>query len=78
MIIFKKGRKTTDRTGDKYNINLSFILSTYRILIQIDNNYQLDLRSSEFGDGIGFSEKIVKKKKQKLEMICPISQILYA
>ena len=61
MIIFKKGRKTTDRTGDKYNINLSFILSTYRILIQIDNNYQLDLRNSKFGELIGYSEKTVNK-----------------
>ena len=33
----------------------------YRILIQIDNNYQLDLRNSEFGDLIGFPENIVNK-----------------
>ena len=57
----KKGHKTSDRTGEKYNINLSFILSTYRILIQIDNNYQLDLKNSKFGELIGFSEKIVDK-----------------
>ena len=57
----KKGRKTTDRTGDKYNINLSFILSTYRILIQIGNKYQLCLRNSKFGELIGYSEKTVNK-----------------
>ena len=57
----KKGQKTTDKNGDKYHINLSFILSTCRILIQIDSNYQLDLRNSEFGDLIGFPEKIVNK-----------------
>ena len=57
----KKGRKTTDRTGDKYNINLSFILSTYRILIQIGNKYQLHLRNSKFGELIGYSEKTVNK-----------------
>ena len=56
----KKGQKTTDKNGDKYH-NLSFILSTYRILIQIDNNYQLDLRNSEFCDLIGFTKKIVNK-----------------
>ena len=33
----------------------------YRILIQIDNNYQLDLKNSKFGELIGFSEKIVDK-----------------
>ena len=57
----KKGLKTTDRTGDKYNINLSFILSTYRILIQIGNKYQLCLRNSKFGELIGYSEKTVNK-----------------
>ena len=54
----KKGHLTTD---DKYHINLTFVLSTYKILIQIDNNYQLDLRNIKFGELIGFTEKIVKK-----------------
>ena len=57
----KKGHKTTDKNGDRYHINLSFILSTHRILIQIDNNYQLDLRNSEFRVLIGFTKKIVNK-----------------
>ena len=58
----KKGHKTTDdKTGDKYHINLIFVLSTYKILIEIDNNYQLDLRNSKFGELIGFTEKIVTK-----------------
>ena len=52
---------TDDKTGDKYHINLTFVLSTYKILIQIDNNYQLDLRNSKFGELIGFTEKIVTK-----------------
>lgn len=50
------------KTG-KYHINLSFVLSTYRVVIDIDNNDQLDLRNSEFGDLIGFEEKIVNKTK---------------
>ena len=58
----KKGHLTTDdKTGDKYHINLTFALSTYKILIQIDNNYQLDLRNSKFGELIGFTEKLVNK-----------------
>ena len=60
----KKGHLTTDdKTGDKYHINFTFVLSTYKILIQIDNNYQLDLRNSNFGEliNIGFTEKIVNK-----------------
>ena len=58
----KKGYLTTDdKTGDKYHINLTFVLSTYKILIQSDNNYQLDLRNSKFGELIGFTEKLVNK-----------------
>ena len=58
----KKSHLSTDnKTGDKYHINLTFVLSTYKILIQIENNYQLDLRNSKFGELIGFTEKIVKK-----------------
>ena len=58
----KKGHKTTDANKDDvYYINLIFVLSTYKILIQIGNNYQLDLRNSEFGKLIGLTEKIVTK-----------------
>ena len=71
----KKGHLTNDdKTGDKYHINLTFVLSTYKILIQIDNNYQLDLRNSKFGELIGFTEKIVKKTDYGM-VICLISQI---
>ena len=58
----KKGNFTTNEKKDKvYYINLTFVLSTYKILFQIDNNYQLDLRNSKLGELIGFTEKIVKK-----------------
>ena len=58
----KKGHFTTDaKKDDVYYINLTFVLSTYKILIKIDNNYQLDLRNSKFGELIGFTERIVKK-----------------
>ena len=58
----KKGHITNDdKTRDKYDINLTFVLSTYKILFQIDNNYQLDLRNSKFGDLIGFTGKFVNK-----------------
>ena len=58
----KKGHLTTDdKTGDKYHVNLTFVLSTYKILIQIDNNYQLDLRNSKSEELIGFTEKTVNK-----------------
>ena len=35
------------KKDDVYYIKLTFVQSTYKILIQIDNNYQLDLRNSK-------------------------------
>ena len=50
------------KTGIKYHINLLFALSTYKIVIEIDSNYQLDLRDSEFGDfKIGLDKKLLNK-----------------
>ena len=58
----QKSHHSTDSKGEKkYSINLSFILSTYRVLISLDGNYQLDLRGTDFGDLIGFEKKLVTK-----------------
>ena len=58
----EKSHHTTDSKGaKKYSINLTFILSTYRILIELDGDYQLDLRGTDFGELIGFEKKLVTK-----------------
>ena len=59
----QKSRHSTDSKGSKvYSINLSFILSTYRVLVLIDGGYQFDLReTADFGDLIGFEKKLVTK-----------------
>ena len=58
----QKSHHTTDSKGVKnYSINLSFILSTYRVLVTLDGDYQLDLRGTDFGDLIGFEKKLVTK-----------------
>lgn len=49
-----------DKTDDKYHTNITFILSTYFFSFH-DNNYQLDLRNTQFGELIGFEEKSVTK-----------------
>ena len=52
----QKSHHSTDSKGAKvYSINLTFILSTYRVLIS------LDLRGTDFGDLIGFEKKLVTK-----------------
>ena len=58
----QKKHHTTDAKGVKnYSINLSFILSTYRVLVTLDGSFQLDLRGTNFGELIGFEKKLVTK-----------------
>ena len=60
----ENGHKTTDSNHNVvYNINIIFVLSTFKVFIDIDNNYQLDLRNSKFGELIGFTEKILTKSE---------------
>nr|DAC81282.1 TPA_asm: penton [Corynactis coral adintovirus] len=47
--------------GDRYPINILFVLSTYKVIIELDDGYQLDLRGTRFGDLIGFEEDIVSQ-----------------
>ena len=72
----KKGHKTFDaKKDDVYYITLTLVLSAYKILIQIDNNQQLYLTNSKFGELIGFRDKIVTKKQNMEMIIFLISQI---
>lgn len=58
----QKNHHSTDSKGTKqYSINISFIMSTYKVLITIDGDYQLDLQGTEFGDLIGFEKKLVNE-----------------
>ena len=58
----QKNHHSTDSNGNKtYSINLTFILSTYRVLISIEGSYQLDLRGTAFGELIGFEKKLITK-----------------
>ena len=58
----QKNHHTTDKGIKKFGINLTFILTTYKVLLSItSDNYWLDLRGTEFGDLTGFDKKIVKK-----------------
>ena len=49
--------KEKHTTEGEYPINVQFILSSYRVIIELDNNYQVDLRATKFGDLIGFDKK---------------------
>ena len=59
----RQNHHTTDQSGNKtFHINISFILSTYRVLISFsDDKFQLDLRGTDFGSLIGFEKKLATK-----------------
>ena len=59
----QKNHHTTDSQGNKkFHMNISFILSTYRVLITFfDDKFQLDLRQTNFGELIGFEKKLITK-----------------
>ena len=71
----QKNHDTTDSKSDKqFYINLTFILSTYKVLLSITNdNYWLDLRGTEFGNLIGFAKKNYSKRRS-MEQNCQILQ----
>ena len=50
-------KKEGDKSAENFSISLTFVLSSYRVVIEISNNFQLDLRNSNFGDLIGFEKK---------------------
>ena len=53
-------KKAADNNGtDEYGINMYFVLSTYRVLIELKGDFQLDLRNTDFRKLIGFDSKII-------------------
>ena len=49
-----QGTKDSKDNEIEYGINLYFVLSTYRVLIELADNYQIDLTNSDFRKLIGF------------------------
>ena len=52
-----------DESKIKYGINLYFVLSTYRVLVELDDDFRLDLRNLDFRKLIGFDSKLIEKKR---------------
>ena len=69
---FVKGDKDSNDNDIEYGINLYFVLSTYRVLIELADNYQVDLTNLDFRKLIGFDSK--KLRKQNMERISQTSQ----
>ena len=57
----KAETKTTDSVGNEdYPITLTFDLPTFRVIITLATDYQLDLTTSDFNELIGYDKKILK------------------
>ena len=45
--------------GKTYDINIVFVLTTYKIVVELSGGYQLDLSQGDFNELLGFSKKII-------------------
>ena len=53
-------KKVADNNGiNEYGIDMYFVLTTYRVLIELKGTYQLDLRNTDFRKLIGFESKVI-------------------
>ena len=50
-----------DKPSPGKGINLYFVLSSYRVVIELDNQWKLDIRNSNFGALIGFEPKLINQ-----------------
>ena len=46
--------------GDDGSVKIYFVLTSYRVVVELADGWQLDIRNSKFGDSIGFEPKIIK------------------
>ena len=45
---------------NRIGIKIYFVLTTYRVVVKLGNQWQLDIRNSNFGELIGFEPQIIK------------------
>ena len=48
-------------SNNRVSIKIYFVLSSYRVVVELGNQWQLDMRNSTFGDLIGFEPQILTK-----------------
>jgi len=46
-------------SNNQVGVKIYFVLSSYRVVVQLGNQWRLDIRNSNFGDLIGFKPKII-------------------
>ena len=46
-------------SNNRIGVKIYFVLTSYRVVVELGNQWQLDIRNSTFGDLIGFEPKIL-------------------
>ena len=46
-------------SNNRVGIKIYFVLTSYRVVVELGNQWQLDLRNSTFGDLIGYEQRIL-------------------
>ena len=52
-------RNDDQPSNNRVGIKIYFVLTSYRVVVELGNQWQLDIRGSKFGDLIGFEPKIL-------------------
>ena len=52
-------KQNDDQPANGVAVKLYFVLSSYRVVVELGNKWRLDISNSKFGDLIGFEPKII-------------------
>ena len=55
-------------SNNRVGIKIYFVLTTYRVVVELGNQWQLDIRDSTFGDLIGFEPQIITKTSHSTKL----------
>ena len=55
-------------SNKQVGVKIYFVLSSYRVVVELGNDWQLDIRNSTFGDLIGFEPKIITQTEYSTKL----------
>ena len=55
-------------SNNRVGVKIYFVLTSYRVVVQLGNQWQLDIRNSNFGELIGFEQGIIESTSYSSEL----------
>ena len=55
-------------SNNRVGVKIYFVLTSYRVVVELGNQWQLDIRGSTFGDLIGFNPGIIKATSYSIKL----------